>query len=72
MHQIIQIVIVSEKHVMSQAQNGKNRMYGIFQPPTKGMYNFFITSQAGLQKFLTPLTCRPPPTAGLKMTNPKY
>ena len=32
------------------------------------MYSFFIPPQVGLQKILTPLNCRPSPTAGLKMT----
>lgn len=38
--------------------------------PSKAIYNFFNTSQAGLQRILTPLTSRPIPTAGLIMTNP--
>ena len=41
-----------------------------FSTPSKEKFTIFESPQAGLQKWLTPLTSRPSPTAGLKMTNP--
>ena len=42
----------------------------IFQLPSKGMYNFFIHPQAGLQNILSPLTCRPTPYCWNKNDQP--
>ena len=41
-----------------------------FLTPLKRNVHFFIPTQAGLQKFVTPLTCRPPPYCWLKNNQP--
>ena len=45
-------------------------MREFFNPLPQKNANIFQRPKAGLQIFLTPLTSRPPPTAGLKMANP--
>ena len=47
-----------------------NYFKGNFSTPLKRSVNFFHPTEAGLQKILTPLTCRPTPYCWVKNDQP--